>query len=187
MSAIVKSVFSAKRNGSVATICFETTDRGQVSMDVDVRYLWTIAADLRAASIDLLAPVPQSMKDTLTAQTVSKAGAETTEQLSPLASNDVEMAEEVKGGFAGLEQAWDLCDKLNEVLLDRPSAAPLDIFVEVSQGSFLIDPDQPPRPSDNEGIEVDLRNEFKIVYRSETRDWVPDRRDQDDKPALEIG
>lgn len=187
MSAIIRSVVSAKRNGGIAEICLETTDGDSVSMDVDVRFLWAIAADFRAASIDLLAPVPDALKSALTVKSGIEASPDNAGASTPSASSDDETPEEPKGGFAGLEQAWDLCDRLNEALLNQEDAVAVDVFKTVALGSVLIDPAEPLRPLENDGIEVDLRNEFKIVYRSETRDWVPDRRDRDGEPAPEIG
>lgn len=179
---VLKSVLSFKREGGVAEIKCDTVDGEAVTLRFDVRYLWSVAADMRLASIDLVAPVPDALKAALG----SDADAEVDEKkdVDPQAADQ----EEPRSGFPGLEQAWDLCDLLNDAILADPDTAPETVFGRVAQGHFLIEePAELLQIEGSSGFEVNLKNEFKIIFRPETKDWIPDRRDKAPDVGLQAG
>lgn len=183
LSPVLKTVLSAKRDGGIAYIDCDTVDGGKVTLQFDVRYLWSVAADIRAASIDLLAPVPEALRAALGSDAdgdVDVADGET-----PV-KEDAEK-EEPKSGFAGLEQAWELCDALNDAQLADPEADPTLTLSRIGAGHFLFDT-QPKiaKLPDESGIEIELLNEFKIIYRTVTKDWIPDRKDKAPEQELEV-
>lgn len=183
-TAVLKAVHSFRRDAGVADIVCDTVDGQQVTLKVDIRYLWAIAADLRLASIDLLAPVPEALRTAL--------GSEGDEDETEADKKGAEVAgsdgETPKSGYPGLEQAWTLCDALNDAHAGEPDLGPEAVLAKVATGHFLLDSSPPVRPlSDNAGCEVELKNEFKIVYRRETNDWIPDRREAQTEQELEVG
>lgn len=184
-TAVLKAVHSFSRDAGVANIVCDTVDGQQVTLKVDIRYLWAVAADLRLASIDLLAPVPEALRSALGGQADEAEETETDKKTDSAAEGD---GETPKSGYPGLEQAWTLCDALNEAHADAPELGPEAVLGKIAAGHFLLDTTQPVRSlPDNAGCEADLRNEFKIVYRRETNDWIPDRREAQAEQELEVG
>lgn len=184
-TAVLKAVHSFRRDAGVADIVCDTVDGQQVTLKVDIRYLWAIAADLRLASIDLLAPVPEALRAALGSQSDQQEETEADKKGAEAAGND---GETPKSGYPGLEQAWTLCDALNDAHADAPDLEPEAVLAKVASGHFLLDSTQPVRPlPDNAGCEAQLKNEFKIVYRRETNDWIPDRREAQAEQELEVG
>ena len=110
-TAVLKAVHSFRRDAGVADIVCDTVDGQQVTLKVDIRYLWAIAADLRLASIDLLAPVPEALRAALGSQSDEEEETEADKKGAEAAGND---GETPKSGYPGLEQAWTLCDALND-------------------------------------------------------------------------
>lgn len=177
MTDVIKSMVSANRNGRIVEILFETIEGKNTTVQFDVRYLWAVAADLRAASIDLLAPVPEKLRSATLMKAVEEAEDETPGKNE---SGKEDQSEKPKSGFVGLEQAWLLCDALNEAHISNPERSHEEILKEVAIPHFLLEAESVLIPlPDDAGAEVNLLNEFKIIYRSETNDWVPDRQDQE--------
>ena len=175
MDDVIKTVTSATRDGGIADLTFETVDGASISIKFDIRYLWAVAADLRAASIDLLAPVPEALK--AATSDAAELGQKDDGIVEQAGGQGAEKQEEPKSGFAGLEQAWILCDALNQAHLENVTAGPDAILREIATGHFLIEEDGYRISSaDGKSPEVMLANEFKIVFRPETNDWVPDRK-----------
>lgn len=184
-TAVLKSVRSFSRDGGIASVVCDTVDGQQLTLKIDVRYLWSVAADLRLASIDLLAPVPEALRAALGSQADQGEEADGDKKESPAGDEDDNGSP--KSGYSGLEQAWGLCDDLNEAHIEHPDLGAEAVLAKIGSGHFLLDPTHAVRMlPDNGGCEVDLRNEFKIVYRRETNDWIPDRRDGDAEQEPEV-
>jgi hypothetical protein len=188
-NSVLKSVLAFRREGGVALVDFDTVDGEKVTFRFDVRYLWSVAADMRAASIDLIAPVPEALKaalgDGVDAGEDEDQDEGKSEKKQPAA--DAPDGEQPRTGFAGLEQVWTLCDALNNRQLTNPGDTPEAVFAHIASGHFLLDPDARLLPlADPAGYEVHLKNEFKIVYRNQTNDWIPDRRDRPAEPGAEV-
>lgn len=183
-NSVLKSVLSFRREGGDALVNFDTVDGGKVTLRFDIRYLWSVAADMRLASIDLIAPVPEALKAALGTEIEEDDGKAENKEASSGASDK----EEPRTGFPGLEQAWDLCDSLNEAQLSDPEATPESVFARIASGHFLLEANAQLRPLDETaGFEVSLKNEFKLLYRTQTNDWIPDRRDKAPEPGVEVG
>ncbi|WP_420562678.1 hypothetical protein [Thalassobaculum sp.] len=174
-NSVLKSVLAFRRDGGIALVDFDTLDGKKVTLQFDVRYLWSVAADMRAASIDLIAPVPEALKAALGAD----ADEQDEQSQKKDGSSDASDGEVARTGFPGLEQAWTLCDSLNEAMLSAPDETPEAVFSRIASGHFLLDAEARMTPlADAAGYEVALKNEFKLVYRDQTKDWIPDRRDK---------
>ena len=169
---VLKSVLSFKREGGIALVDCDTADGGKVTLRFDIRYLWSVAADLRSASIDLVAPVPETLRAAL-GSNPDDAAADEDKQAS---ASDAPDEEAVRPGFDGLEQAWGLCDALNDAHLAKPDQAPEQTFRDIAATHVLVPADYE-LISKETGFEVHLKNEFKLIYRPETKDWIPDRKD----------
>ncbi|WPZ36181.1 hypothetical protein T8K17_08535 [Thalassobaculum sp. OXR-137] len=180
-NSVIKSVRSFRRDGGIALVECDTLDGEKVTLRFDIRYLWSVAADMRTASIDLIAPVPEALRAALG----SEADEEEEEASTKKSTSASEGAEEPRSGFAGLEQAWTLCDSLNDAQLSSPKEAPEAVFSRIASGHFLLDADAGLTALDS-GYEVPLKNEFKLVYRTQTKDWIPDRRDKAPEPGAEV-
>lgn len=184
-TAVLKSVVSFSRDGGIANIVCDTVDGQKVALQFDVRYLWAVAADMRLASIDLLAPVPEALRSALGSQEDEDKESEAEGKKGAEAAQAD--ADAPKSGYPGLEQAWTLCDALNDAHAEDPELGPEAVLANVAGGHFLLDRSQPVRSlPDNAGCEADLKNEFKIIYRRETNDWIPDRRDVPTEQELEV-
>lgn len=174
MATTIERIIKIGRAGEYAEVQFDTGEAATITVQIPMSRLWEIAADLRQASIHLLAPVPLYNPSAWQSAVARK---------DDIAPEDQPMPDEpapIKTGFDAVEEAWELCDKLNQPenkRLDKLSA--LETLSPIDKGLFSN------LNNVREFLEkngyVDLKTGLIIRYREETRDWVPDRHPADEE------
>ncbi|WP_028793414.1 hypothetical protein [Thalassobaculum salexigens] len=174
MATTVERVTKIDRIGDFAEVELETDAESSLTVRIPMSKLWEIASDLRQASIHLLAPVP------LYNPSAWKSAVARKDDVAPDDQPKEDVPETVKTGFEAVEEAWELCDRLNQ-----PDQKSLDKLVRLNSLSAadraqLEAPDNSGALLSEKGY-VKLKTGLVIRYREETRDWIPDRLPADEE------
>lgn len=168
MVTTVERISKIDRNGDYAEVQLETDSASPLTVRIPMAHLWEIAADLRQASIHLLAPVPLYNPSAWSSAVARK------DDVAPEDQPKEEVPEVIKTGFAAVEEAWELCDRLNQP--EQKALDKLDRIQSLAANEkALIDSPETSGTTLSEEGYVPLKNGLIIRYREETNDWVPDR------------
>lgn len=169
MVTTVERIRKIDRKGDFAEVQLETNSASPLTVRIPMAQLWEVAADLRQASIHLLAPVPLYNPSAWNSSVARK------DDVAPDDQPKEEVPEVLKTGFAAVEEAWELCDRLNQ-----PDQKDADKHVRIqslaAEDKALLESAESYGAILSEKGYVPLKTGLIIRFREETKDWIPDRR-----------